>query len=155
MSQKLNRFLSEHRSDRALTVDLLRSLSVEELEFSPGPGVGKFWKQFRHVGRVQENYVDALDTGAVKFQNSGASFNGTADSASLVEYLTHLDKKLEAKLKDLDENITIDWFGAEKLTAFDHLLRMLGHETLHHGQWIVYFKLMNKKFPESWQIWGL
>lgn len=153
MQEKLSRFLNQWRFDRSMTLDLLRSLSDEELGWSPGAEVGPFWKQFRHIGRVQENYMEALDTGSVTFSPRG-SYNGTANGAALVAYLESLDKQLEQQLAETDENKLIDWFGEEKITAFDHMLRMMGHETLHHGEWIVCCRLMKKTFPKSWSIWG-
>lgn len=154
MTRQFDRFIEEHKFDRILTLDLLQSLSAEELRWSPGPNVGPFWKQFRHVGRVQENYMRALHTGTVNFDNVG-SFVGTSDCAALIDYLEELDDQLISSLAHMDESTVIDWFGNEKISAFDHLLRMLGHETLHHGQWIVYCRLMDKQFPKSWHIWGL
>jgi uncharacterized damage-inducible protein DinB len=154
LNQKLERFRIQFAFDRALTIDLLQSLSTQELQWSPGSNVGEFWKQFRHVGRVQENYMNALDTGSVMFENRG-SFSGGADGEALLSYLQRLNLELQSKLESIEENKTIDWFGQEQLTALDHLLRMMGHETLHHGQWIVYCKLMNKPFPKSWMVWGL
>lgn len=34
-------------------------------------------------------------------------------------------------------------------------MRLLSHEVLHHGQWIVQMRLLNRPFPESWGVWGL
>lgn len=153
MQKKYEKFIAEWKFDRSRTIDLLKSLSNQELQWSPGTGVGELWKQFRHLGRVQENYMEALETGAVKFHPDGG-YSGAADSGALVQYLQDLDEQLATKLKSLDENVAIDWFG-ESVPAFEHLLRMLSHETLHHGQFIVYLRLMNKKFPDSWSIWGL
>lgn len=154
MSPKLQRFLSQWKFDRDMTIDLLRSLSNEDLNLRPGHNVGEFWKQFRHLGRVQENYMDALETGTVQFESTGA-YSGAPDGTALLEYLNGLDQRLGEQLSMLDETRLIDWFGEEQITAFDHLLRMMGHETLHHGQLIVYCKLLNKPFPASWKVWGL
>jgi len=30
-------------------------------------------------------------------------------------------------------------------------MRMLAHETLHHGQWILYARLMEKTLPPGWK----
>ena len=34
------------------------------------------------------------------------------------------------------------------------LSRLLSHETLHHGQFIVYARQTNLKLHECWQAWG-
>jgi uncharacterized damage-inducible protein DinB len=151
---KLQRFTEEWKFDRQLTADLLRTLSHEELLWSPSESVGALWKQFRHLGRVQENYMKALETGRVNFDTQGG-YRGTADGAALLHYLQELDKQLASKVANADDDQMIEWFGGERITAFEHLRRMMSHETLHHGQLIVYFRLMNKPFPDSWKIWGL
>jgi len=34
-------------------------------------------------------------------------------------------------------------------------MRMLAHEILHHGQWILYARLLKKQFPPGWKAWGV
>jgi hypothetical protein len=41
------------------------------------------------------------------------------------------------------------------VSVFQHLMRMLAHETLHHGQWILYARLLEKKLPPGWKAWGV
>jgi DinB superfamily len=53
---ELDLFKNEWVFTRSLTLDLLDSLTDAELAKSPSPRVGPFWKQFRHVGRLQECY---------------------------------------------------------------------------------------------------
>ena len=55
----LDLFKSEWNFTRKLTLELLDSLTDVELSKSPGGDLGPFWKQFRHVGRLQECYVEA------------------------------------------------------------------------------------------------
>jgi hypothetical protein len=54
----------------------------------------------------------------------------------------------------MDRNMTIGWDGKE-VGVFQHLMRMASHEILHHGQWILYDRLMEKKLPLSWKAWGV
>ncbi len=118
----LDLFKSEWKFTRGLTLELLDSLTDAELGEAPGPDVGPFWKQFRHVGRLQECYQEALNSRKIRF--------------------------------DYKNNATIEWEG-EMAGVFQHLMRMLGHETLHHGQWIIYARLMGKKLPPGWKAWGV
>jgi len=32
---------------------------------------------------------------------------------------------------------------------------MADHETLHHGMFVVYARLLGRNFPSSWKTWGL
>ncbi len=148
---------------RALSCDLLDCLSEETLLWTPGEKLGPFWKQFRHLGRVQENYLDAIDSGVVKFTPVGASYvsgnirkggNGDSDKQALRQYMDDLDKRLYERLESGTLPDKIDWFG-EPIDLVAHLFRLDSHEVLHHGQWIVYCQLRNQTFPESWSIWGL
>lgn len=139
---------------RSLTLDLLEEMTESDLLFLPGPQLGAFWKQFRHVGRVQECYIDALSTGKIDFSPEGKSYDQGPSKEWLQAYLKRLDDSLFALLDDIDWEAEMDWFG-EKVKIFEHLMRLVTHETLHHGQWIVYMRLMNKPFPDSWIVWGL
>lgn len=151
---ELAMFVNSWTFTRALTLDMLSELTESELSWSPSASVGSFWKQFRHLGRVQENYMDALDSGSITFTCEGKRYDGGASRKALRNYLTVLDDVLLEKLETADSGDLIDWFG-EEVSVREHLARLTSHETLHHGQWIVYCQLLNKPFPKSWSIWGL
>lgn len=150
----INHFKSQWRFVRGLTIDLLESLSEEKLLKTPAPSLGAWWKQFRHVGRVQENYIEAIGTKKVKFGYESGSYKGGASKEKLKEYLQNLDEKLFSMLDKTSEDVEIDWFGEQKKLA-THLMYLSDHEVLHHGQWVVYQKLMGGVFPQSWDVWGL
>lgn len=147
-------FRSAWSFTRGLTLDLLEEMSESDLLFLPGQQLGAFWKQFRHVGRVQECYIDALSTGNIDFSPEGKSYDHGPSKEWLKAYLKRLDENLFELSQTVEWTAQMDWFG-EKVNIFDHLMRMVMHETLHHGQWVVYVRLMNKPFPESWGVWGL
>ena len=135
-------------------MDLLTSMSEADLKFSPSENVGPLWKQFRHMGRVQECYLKAIDSGTIEFKTDGATYSGLGSQRSLCEYLQRLDHQLYNRLRESDRPSSIDWFG-EQVSLEEHVDRLVSHEELHHGQWIIYAKLMNKAFPASWAVWGL
>jgi uncharacterized damage-inducible protein DinB len=139
---------------RGLTRDLLEDMSESDLLFLPGPQLGAMWKQFRHVGRVQECYMEALITGRIDFSPEGKSYDHGPSKKWLQAYLAGLDDRLYEILANVDWRSEMIWFD-EKVKVFEHMMRMVSHETLHHGQWVVYMRLMNKSFPESWSVWGL
>ncbi|MBX9570972.1 MAG: DinB family protein [Candidatus Obscuribacterales bacterium] len=149
-----NAFRSAWSFTRSLTTDLLHEMSDSDLLFLPGPQLGPFWKQFRHVGRVQECYIEALSTRSIDFTPDGKSYDQGPSKEWLQDYLQRLDVGLFEIIDNLDWESEIDWFG-EKVNIFEHMMRMESHETLHHGQWIVYMRLMNKQVPDSWVAWGL
>src|SRR5215472_10399367 len=51
--------LARHTRLREMTLDLLASLDDDSMRFAPGPGFGPLWQQFRHLGRIEDNYATA------------------------------------------------------------------------------------------------
>jgi uncharacterized damage-inducible protein DinB len=150
----IQRFESEWRFARGLTRDLLESLEPHELAFTPGANLGPFWKHFRHLGRVQENYLQAIETGRVAFGFDNTTYRGDASRQPLVDYLDRVDQRLTHALMTLDATQRIDWFGGS-VDAYTHFTRMADHEILHHGIFVVYVRLLGRSFPRSWAAWGL
>ncbi len=153
-SDLLNHFLDQWRFLRSLTYDFIESTSELELRNSPSSAVSPLWKQFRHVGRVQENYLSALDSGMIKFTTEGCSYIGGSDKQQILLYLRELDEKLLATIKSIDPATSVDWFG-EPLSLAKHLLCLADHEVIHQGQWVVYRNIQGGKFPAKWSVWGL
>lgn len=83
----LDYFKREWTFARGLTVNLLDSLSNGQLNETPAANLGPFWKQFRHVGRLQECYQEALTTGAIKFGYNNKGYHGGCSRAALTNYL--------------------------------------------------------------------
>jgi hypothetical protein len=150
----LDLFKSEWKFTRGLTLELLDSLTDTELSQTPSPELGPFWKQFRHVGCLQECYMEALNTKKIKFDYRNKRYRGGCSKNALKAYLRALDRELVQAFGGIDLNATIEWEG-EMASVFQHLMRMLAHEILHHGQWIVYARLMEKQLPPGWKAWGV
>jgi len=115
------------------TLDLLDALTDTELVITPAVALGPFWKQFRHVGRLQECYQDALNTGRIKFDYDHKRYRGSCSREALKNYLQELDRELLQAIEQVDWNMSIDWDG-DNIGVFQHLMRMASHEILHHGQ---------------------
>ncbi len=152
---RLQAFREDWSLLRALSLDLLADLSPAELEYTPGPGLGRFWKQFRHLGGVQECYLEALSTGRVDFSYTGRHYRGGPDRAALLGYLRGLDEQMFATLARADWARTVVWGPGDTPDLDGHLRRLVEHEVLHHGEWVVYVRLLGRAFPASWGLWGL
>lgn len=150
----IERFESQWKFARGLTMDLLGSLEPDELAFTPGANLGPFWKHFRHLGRVQENYLQAIDTGRVVFGFDNTTYRGDASRQSLIDYLDRVDQRLTHTLTILDTTRRVNWFGST-VDAYTHFMRMADHENLHHGMFVVYVRLLGRSFPRRWAAWGL
>jgi uncharacterized damage-inducible protein DinB len=153
-SELTSYFFTQWSFLRGLTMDLIAEITDEELTQSPHPTLGPWWKQFRHVGRVQENYITAIQTGKVDFSSQSATYDRGASKTALIAYLRKLDDHLHALVISKDAGFKIDWFGELKPLG-NHLLHLCDHETLHHGQWMTYRAILGGKFPESWRVWGV
>ena len=150
----LDLFKSEWKFTRGLTLELLDSLTDVELSQTPSPELGPFWKQFRHVGRLQECYMEALNTKKIKFDYRNKRYRGGCSKNALKAYLRALDRELVQAFEGIDSSVTIEWEG-EMASVFQHLMRMLAHEILHQGQWIIYARLLGKQLPAGWKAWGV
>lgn len=135
-----------------MTRDLLGALRPEELLWTPGPGVGPLWKHFRHVGRVQQNFLQGLDAGVMSFPVPEDGYQGGPNSSELLAYPQRLDADLEQRISSLDWTNVVAWPG-DSVTVGEHLVRMVSHETLHHGIWITCCRLLGKRLPASWAAW--
>ena len=138
---------------RQLTVDLLDACSKVDLDFALNSHCGPLWKQFRHMGRVHENYLSALITGQVNFDPADGSYVGKASAINLNGYFEKLEKYHINTFAGLGSGQMVSWFG-EDVSPCIHLCRLLAHETLHHGQLILYWRALGHPFPESWANWG-
>ena len=152
---RLQAFRGSWSPMRELTLDLLADLSPGDLLFSPGPGLGPFWKQFRHMGGVQECYLEALRTGRVRFAYADKRYHGGADREALLAYLRSLDEEMFALLVGIDWARSIAWGATDAPEVAGHLQRLVEHEILHHGEWVVYARLLGRRLPASWGLWGL
>ncbi len=154
-SYQLQAFRESWLPLRALSLDLLADLSPAELEYTPGPGLGPFWKQFRHLGGVQECYLEAVRTGRISFSYAGRHYRGGRDREALLGYLRGLDGEMFAALATADWARTVAWGPGDTPDLGGHLRRLVEHEVLHQGEWVVYARLLGRALPTSWRLWGL
>jgi DinB superfamily len=136
-----------------MTVDLLATLDEDTLRFTPGPGLGPLWRQFRHLGRIEDNYTLAIGSGQIAFGPPRRRSSGTSAEA-LQSYVHDLDRDLEAAVAGAPPGLRVDW-GSEVVDLAEHVGRLVNHEVLHHGELIAYVRMLGRPFPAAWRIWGL
>jgi len=145
--------LDSYARYRAMTAELLAALDEDSLAFTPGPNLGPLWQQFRHLGRIEDNYVAAIETGRIAFGPPRRRSAGTTATA-LAEYLRDVDADLRAAVAGAGPGTTIDW-GGHTADLVEHVARLVSHELLHHGELVAYVRLLGRPFPSGWRIWGL
>lgn len=138
---------------RGLTVDLLHACSDTDLKFALNSTTGSLWKQFRHIGRVHGVYLDAITSGAMTFSHSAGGYSGGASKSALATYFDDLAARHSNAFRFSEPETIIDWFD-EQVPLSIHLVRLLSHETLHHGQLMLYWRALGHPFPSSWASWG-
>lgn len=155
---ELAQWAEEWRQTRGLTYDLLHALPYAVMNFSPHPEFGTFVRQIRHIGDMQACYLLGLETGTMDFSAQRRQRALEQSKEHLEAYLRDLDARLLEVVRSLTpERLArpIAWEG-ERLTPIQHLMRLLQHESLHHGMWAVYAKVADLPLPPSWKAsWAL
>src|SRR3989344_5988331 len=153
--KNLKDFEHSWKFHRGHTIDLLKSCSDEDLNYVVGKNMGTLGQQFRHLTRVDDQYISAIETGRVENNRRKLELPIEKSVVLLLEQLEKDNERLSEVLNSFSGNaindIKIDWsyWHEEGFTLFEHLQAMVEHEILHHGELIVYFRSMDKKFPDS------
>ncbi len=161
MTSPLNLILENWKFHRDLGLDALRSLPEGLLVATVGKGMGTLGEQFRHIGRVRQQYTEALRTGRIapRAKKTDPQMAGSKDL--LTAYLEKTGNELMEVLEGITgpeaETLRIDWsyWGGGFKDIPQHLLCLCDHENFHNGQMTVYFKTLGLGFPDSWKAWGL
>ena len=149
----MNELQSEWIHLRGLTLDLLRACSNDDLRAVVQPGVSPLWKQFRHIGRVHEDYLRAMQSRRMVFDPGAGGYQGGASAQGLAAYLEGLSARHEIAFAAASDRPMIDWFG-EAVSPRLHLTRLIAHEALHHGQLLLIWRGLGRTAPQSWASWG-
>ena len=153
MAVTLQEIDAEFQAMRGLTLDLLNACSEADLA-SALPQCGPVWKQFRHIAGVHEDYLSAIETGQINFDGSCRSYGGDDSRSALQAYFHALSERHGRVLSQASTSREIDWFD-ERISLGAHLMRLISHETLHHGQLILLWRTRSVQMPSSWQMWGV
>ena len=96
--------------------------STADLDLRLIPQCEPLWKQFRHMGRVHENYLSALTFGQVKFDTLGGSYDGKASKLDLNDYFERLEKCHCDIFANIRSDQVVSWFG-DDVRPIIHLSR--------------------------------
>ncbi|HET6780987.1 MAG TPA: DinB family protein [bacterium] len=150
MDPEVSQWADAWRSARALTYDFLRSLPYAIMNFSPHPGFGTLARQIRHVGEIQACYLEGITSAQMDLASRRRQRALEQSKERLEAYLQEQDAALLGLLPRADPARSIKW-SSGPVTLMVHLLRLLQHETLHHGMWIFYAKIAELDLPQSWR----
>lgn len=160
MNKQLNYHFQAWKFHRGLTLDILKSLTNEQLKLTVGKNMGTLGQQFRHIAKIELEYLDAIKSKKI------APFPGRLEKSisesrdTLLKVFNDIEKELTELLNSLDqdpEKFMIDWkhWGIDEMNLVDHVQALADHNNLHNGEIIVYAKTHGIPFPKSWEPWGL
>ncbi len=153
MRESLKQALDDWKQMRTLTLDLLEIIPEKHLSFSVGENMGTIGKQYRHIGDVQICYAQAITSGKIDFDNYKRDYSLENSKTKLKNFLSEIDKEMLEFITQ-NQDAEIDWFG-EKWSLEKHIRSLIEHEILHQGELVVYARILDLDFPESWELWGL
>src|SRR3989344_3250626 len=156
MNKQLNYYFQAWKFHRGLALDILKSLTEDQLKLTVGKNMGTLGQQFRHIAKIEIEYLDAVKNKKV------APVTGRLEKLLSKEALFKIFDETEKDLAELlnsiqdPENYMIDWthWDVKEMNLIDHIQALADHNNLHNGQIIVYAKTHNIPFPKSWEPWG-
>lgn len=161
MTPELTRQLDDLKYCQNLAFDVLLSLSDEQLLQTVGKPMGTLGEQFRHMARVRQQYAEAIETKKVAQNIEEIPRSVATNKDELIVVWNRATKRISNALDQLSdeekENLAIDWnhWGIASMSIHEHIQALIDHENLHNGEIVVYCRLLNIPFPDSWKAWGM
>ncbi len=161
MTNDLKSKLDNWKFQRSLALDVLKSLTDEQLSLTVGKNMGTLGEQFRHMARVQIQYTEAIKNKKIGQTEKKIDPSIARSKEKLLELWEQANKEMLGVLGGLSDqetkDLVIDWkyWGIESMNLSSHLDALLDHENLHNGQIIVYLRTHEIPLPKSWEAWGL
>jgi uncharacterized damage-inducible protein DinB len=160
MNQKLVGPFQAWKFHRGLALDILKSLSNEQLELTVGKNMGTLGQQFRHILKIELEYLQAIKTKKVSPAYEKPDKSVAESKEALVALFADIERRTEETLGSITEDpetCFIDWthWGMDAMNLVDHMQALADHNNLHNGEIIVYARTHDIPFPKSWEPWGL
>ena len=144
---------------RELATDLLKSLTNEQLSLTVGKNMGTLGQQFRHVAKIELEYLDAIKNKKIDVKPNRLEKSVAESKESLLKIFDNTEKEFTELINLIEdpENYMIDWtaWSMDQMNLIDHIQALADHNNLHNGEIIVYARTHDIPFPKSWEPWGL
>jgi hypothetical protein len=154
----MNDFINRWQFTRSETIEILQSLTDEQLQFKPE---GKKWQsifhQFGCIARTQLIYAKAAESGQMDFSLFSSPDMPDKDTMQTQdEILKLLSESNNSWLAAVSKNSDgVQWPDGSKPIEI-HIMSLAEHERLHHGQLISYFTLAEFELPPNFKRnWAL
>jgi uncharacterized damage-inducible protein DinB len=145
---------------RGLALDILKSISDDQLKLTVGKNMGTLGQQFRHIVKIEIEYLEAIKNKKVAPVQEKLDKNLWTSKESLIVVFDDIEKRMTELLNSISEDpesYMIDWthWSMEEMNLIDHIQALADHNNLHNGEIIVYARTHEIPFPKSWEPWGL
>ncbi len=144
---------------RGLAIDILRSLTDEQLKLTVGKNMGTLGQQFRHIAKIELEYLDAIKSKKIDTKPGRLDKSVAESKEGLLKIFDNTEKEFTKILNSIEdpENYMIDWthWSMDQMNLIDHMQALADHNNLHNGEIIVYARTHDIPFPQSWEPWGL
>lgn len=154
----LEEALRDWRHARSETLELLGSLSDEDLLFRPeGFGWQPLFYQFACMARTQLVYAKALQSRSMDMQYFSDPALPDKQQQNNHERLKALFQQAEIIWQSATQTgVSVHWPDGDTISLPAHIYRLIGHERLHQGQLISYFTMAELSLPPKFkQNWAL
>lgn len=159
MDKLLNYHFQAWKFHRGLALDILKSLPDDQLQLTVGKNMGTLGQQFRHIAKIELEYIDAIKNKKVAPVSGRLDRSLSNSKEGLLNVFEQNEKELTELLNSIQdpENFMIDWthWDVKEMNLIDHIQALADHNNLHNGEIIVYAKTHDIPFPKSWEPWGL
>lgn len=160
MNKQLKYHFQAWKFHRELALDILKSISDDQLKLTVGKNMGTLGMQFRHIAKIELEYLDAIKTKKIAPVSGRLEKLISESKGALLKVFDENEKKLTELLGSINEDpeqFMIDWthWDIKEMNLIDHMQALADHNNLHNGEIIVYVKTHDIPFPKSWEPWGL
>ena len=161
MNKKIIQVFQAWRFHRGLAIDILKSLSDDQLKLTVGQNMGTLGMQFRHIAKIEIEYLEAIKNKKVSPVERKLDLNLADSKDRLLALFDENEKNITELLNSLESKnpgkFLIDWthWQTDNMNLIDHIQALADHSNLHNGEIIVYAKTHSIPFPRSWEPWGL
>ena len=145
---------------RGLALDILKSLTNNQLKLTVGKNMGTLGMQFRHILKIEIEYLEAIKNKKVAPVEEKLDKDLWTSKEALITVFNDVETRMTESLNSLEsedpEKYMIDWthWSMDKMNLIDHIQALADHNNLHNGEIIVYARTHDIPFPKSWEPWG-
>src|SRR3990167_10149238 len=104
MNQQLNYHLQAWKFHRGLALDILKSLTEDQLKLTVGKNMGTLGQQFRHIAKIELEYLDAIKSKKIAPVENRLAKDLWTQKDSLINTFDNIEKQMTDLLDSISED---------------------------------------------------